>query len=173
MLMELRGLEPYYHENPWSQALEGKKVMVFSPFANTMKKQYARRKSLWKEERILPKFELEIAKTPLSNYLKKSPYSSWLEGYEVLKKRINSSDADIIITGCGAWSLPLATYAKEYGKQGIHLGGATQILFAIKGRRWDQHDVIAGFYNENWVRPSSEETPEREKIKMVENGCYW
>ena len=102
-----------------------------------------------------------------------SPYADWFKGLNDLKKKIDGSDAQIVITGCGAWSLPLAAYAKDVGKQGIHLGGPTQILFGIKGGRWDKHDIIAGFYNEYWVRPSLEETPEQEKTKMVENSCYW
>ena len=56
-------------------------------------------------------------------------------------------------------------------KSSIHLGGATQILFGIKGHRWDTHDVISSFYNDHWVRPSKEETPEKAKIN--EEGCYW
>jgi hypothetical protein len=57
------------------------------------------------------------------------------------------------------------------GKIGIHLGGPLQILFGIKGRRWDAHDVISKMYNEHWVRPSKSETPENNFA--VEGGCYW
>src|SRR6266851_5549512 len=32
----LRALEPYYHSQPWSQRLAGKRVLVVSPFADTI-----------------------------------------------------------------------------------------------------------------------------------------
>ena len=49
----------------------------------------------------------------------------------------------------------------------IHAGGATQLLFGIKGKRWDE----CGFYNDYWVRPSEREKPLG--YEKVEGGCYW
>ena len=51
------------------------------------------------------------------------------------------------------------------------MGGPTQILFGIKGKRWDDHPVISKFYNEYWVIPNSIEKPQG--ANKVENGCYW
>ena len=56
-------------------------------------------------------------------------------------------------------------------KQAIHMGGATQLLFGIKGGRWDTHPVISKLYNEHWVRPAASETPN--SIQRVQGGCYW
>jgi len=81
------------------------------------------------------------------------------------------TEYDVLIAGCGAMGLFLAKKAKDLGKVGIHLGGATQILFGIKGKRWDNHSIISGYYNEHWVRPSGSEIPKR--CNMVEQGCYW
>ena len=53
------------------------------------------------------------------------------------------------------------------------MGGGTQILFGIKGKRWDEHDVISTFYNEHWVRPSDEEIPERMENMRIDTGHYW
>jgi hypothetical protein len=41
--------------------------------------------------------------------------------------------SDLVLVGCGAYSIPLLAWAKEYGKVGIHLGGTIQLLFGIKG----------------------------------------
>jgi hypothetical protein len=174
-LTELRGLEPYYHDNPWTESLAGKKVLVMSPFAKTIKDQYDnKRELLWEDDRILPEFDLEVVETPQSFYLLDEPvYENWFDGLDDLKSKIEESDADVVITGCGAWSLPLAAHAKKFNKQGIHMGGPTQILFGVKGGRWDKHPVISEFYNEHWTRPSEEETPEKEKTELVENSCYW
>ena len=70
-----------------------------------------------------------------------------------------------------AVSLVLGAFVKRLGKQAIHLGGATQMLFGIKGRRWDNYPRSARLYNDAWVRPLPEETPAG--AQKVEQGCYW
>ena len=45
-------------------------------------------------------------------------------------------DFDTAIIGCGAYGFPLAAKLKAAGKQAFHMGGATQLLFGIKGSRW-------------------------------------
>ena len=79
-------------------------------------------------------------------------------------------DFDIAIIGCGAYGFHLAAHVKRIGKKAVHLGGATQALFGIIGKRWENNKV--SFYiNENWIRPLLEEIPEN--ANTVEGGCYW
>ena len=78
---------------------------------------------------------------------------------------------DVAIIGCGAYGFPLAAKLKNAGKQVIHMGGATQILFGIKGRRWEENPRAQLKFNDAWVHPKKEETPK--KCGVVENGCYW
>ena len=83
-------------------------------------------------------------------------------------------DFDIAILGCGAYGLPLAAKIKQAGKQAIHLGGVTQILFGIKGKRWEEMEdyrYIKNLMNDAWVYPNVQDTPKNAKI--VEGGCYW
>lgn len=90
-------------------------------------------------------------------------------------------DYDIALIGCGAYGFPLAAHAKRMGKQAVHLGGALQLLFGIKGHRWETMeygtDILprGGMYmemfNEHWVRPTVAETPRT--AQKVENACYW
>ena len=64
--------------------------------------------------------------------------------------------------------------AHELKKRGlivIVMGGATQVLFGIKGGRWATHPVISNFWNDFWVYPSPAETPGG--ASRIENGCYW
>jgi len=169
--VELRDLEPYYWDDPWSQALENKNVLVISPFADSINSQYTKRELLWQDPKVLPKFNLRTIKCPLSWYVGKRDGSTWGAEFEDLKHEMEKESFDICLIGAGAWSLPLAVHAKRLGKIGIHLGGALQILFGIKGKRWDEHDVISEFYNDAWVRPSEKETPTTSF--KVEGGCYW
>jgi hypothetical protein len=168
----IRSLEPYYSNEPWSVALSGKKVLVLHPFVDTIKKQYPCRLEIWPgRPEILPDFELLTIKTPLSDAIVKSTFSDWFETLDHLKSCMKNVIFDVAIVGAGAYSLPLVAHACILGKTGIHLGGATQILFGIKGNRWDTHPVISTFYNSAWCRPSKEETPKTHN--KIEDGCYW
>ena len=51
------------------------------------------------------------------------------------------------------------------------MSGATQLLFGIKGKRWDDHPVIGKLYNDAWVRPAESEGIARRET--VEGGSYW
>lgn len=170
-LIDLCALEPYYSGNPWTKNLKDKNVLVISPFNKSIELQYKRRQQIF-DENILPKFNLITINHPNSKAItEKNPYNSWKEMVGDIQSQMDKIDFDVAIVGTGASSLPLAAYAKKLGKQGIHLGGATQILFGIKGKRWDNMKKVNIFYNDSWVRPSKDEVPERGNL--VEDSCYW
>lgn len=52
---------------------------------------------------------------------------------------MDAADYDVAIVGAGAYSLPLAAHARDAGHAAIQMSGATQLLFGIKGKRWDDH----------------------------------
>lgn len=168
----LKSLEPYYFENPWSSALKDKKVLVVHPFAESIQLQYQKREKLFSNVEILPEFELFCYKAPQTVCGEDvSQYKSWFEVLQMLHDDIKKIDFDLAILGCGAYGFPLAAKIKMDGKQAIHMGGATQILFGIKGKRWDDHPVISKLYNEHWIRPGQQE--QTVNFSQVENGCYW
>lgn len=80
-------------------------------------------------------------------------------------------DFDIAIIGCGAYGLPLAVRIKHMGRKAVHMGGAHQLLFGIRGARWDNNEFLKPFYNEYWTRPSQSERPKN--AERVEGACYW
>ena len=168
-----RALEPFYDEDPWSSALKDKRVLVISPFETSIKKQYEKREDLWENKNILPEFELLTLRTPMSAGISDPEFDTWFDGLEYFKEQIKDKAPDFVIVGAGAWSLPLVAYCSDLGIDALHMGGGTQILFGIKGRRWDGHDVISTFYNEHWVRPSDDEIPERMENMRIDTGHYW
>lgn len=171
-LTGLRGIEPYYCNQPWSQALEGKKILVIHPFKKTIESQYYNyREQLFIQE-VLPEFEsLEVIRAVQSIAGQSTDFTCWSLALEYMKEQIRKQDFDIAIVGAGAYGLPLASYIKTIGKKAIHLGGATQILFGIKGNRWNHHEYISRLYNEAWVKAEGDEIPENKEI--VEGGSYW
>ena len=172
-LTQLTALEPYFHDRPWTAELAGKRVVVVSPFAKSIESQYRRRKNVWSSRpEVLPDFDLRTIGCPqAAGLIDKHEYPDWFAGLEGLKQQLAAQPFDAAIIGAGAWSLPLAAYAKELGAFAIHLGGATQILFGIMGRRWDSNPQISKYRNDAWIRPSDEERPHR--FRLTENGCYW
>ena len=84
---------------------------------------------------------------------------------------ISTLNFDIAIIGAGSYGLPLGSFIKQMGRQAVHLGGATQIMFGIKGRRWESKPFFQGLFNDSWVRPRDDETPSNSET--VEGGCYW
>lgn len=170
-LIPLMSIEPYYHANPWSRALRGGRVLVVHPFAESIKEQYEdRRASLFDNPDVLPPFELHVLKAVQSIAGEPSKFPSWFAALQSMKEGMDAIDYEVCIVGAGAYGLPLAAHAKKSGKRAVHLGGATQVLFGIKGRRWDEN-TVSRLYNEHWVRPKTSEIPQN--WTAVEDGCYW
>ena len=171
-LCKIRELEPWFYDEPWTVALEGKKVLVIHPFEETIKTQYQRKDELYKNSKILPNFELKTIKAVQTLAGEKSEFNNWFEALESMKSQMNNIDFDVAIIGCGAYGFPLAAHAKKLGKIGIHLGGVTQLLFGIKGSRWENWTHYTELRKNNgkdWVYAN--EIPK--DYKKVEHGCYW
>jgi hypothetical protein len=173
-LVHLDCLAPYHFANPWSLRLAGRKVLVIHPFAESIQRQYAeKRRLLFADPEVLPEFELKTVKAVQSIAGSKVKFATWFDAYHHMCDEMASIDFDICLIGAGAYGLPLASFAKSLGKQAIHMGGVTQILFGIRGRRWEElyAETTALLFNEHWVRPMQSETPASKDI--VEEGCYW
>ena len=61
-LCATRTLEPFYHGQPWSRALEAKKVLIISPFTETIGNQYQNKALIWGnlEREINPDFDMKF-----------------------------------------------------------------------------------------------------------------
>lgn len=166
--------------NPWTQYLKGKKVLVIHPFEKTIRQQYAKRTLLFKDERHLPEFELKTIKAVqgLGDNLKNYTFKNWFEALESMCRQIDETDFDIALVGAGAYGIFLADYCKKLGKQAVHVGGATQLLFGIKGERWEKAygaEFGRNLFNEHWINPLPEELPQNmEKFTKLEGAkAYW
>ena len=168
----LADLEPYYFDNPWTTALEGKRVVVIHPFEDTIRKQHTRLDKLFADKQMTPNYELLTIKA-VQSIAGHTPegFNDWFEALDWMKKEIDKLDFDIAIIGCGAYGFPLAAYVKQIGKKAIHLGGAVQYLFGIRSNAADQNPRLKPLMNEYWVYPSQEETPKG--IEKVEDSRYW
>lgn len=173
-LTYLHRLEPWLAKNPWSAALKGKKVLIIHPFEDSIRSQYERREELFPGREVLPEFNLKTLKA-VQTFAGEidERFTDWHGALQFMYDEAVKIDFDIAILGCGAYGFPLAAMLKRVGKQAIHLGGATQLLFGIKGKRWENHypSKIGSCFNDAWVYPSESEKPRN--AAAVENACYW
>lgn len=182
--IHLHVLEPFWSCKPWSRVLHGKRIVVVHPFAATINTQYQKsRRNLFDNQNVLPEFSsLRLVKAVQSLGGDNSCFKNWFEALEWMKNEIDKEEYDVCLIGCGAYGFPLAAHVKRTGKQAVHLGGALQLLFGIRGNRWEDPNygvkewgIARGLYsnlmNECWVRPSENE--KSNNAKAVEGGCYW
>ena len=168
-------LNPYFSQIPWTKALEGKKVLVVHPFAHSIENQYKKRTLLFKNN-LLPQFELTTIKAVQTIAGNPTQFEDWFEALDYMKSEIDKQDYDICLIGCGAYGFPLAAHVKRKGRKAIQLGGSLQLLFGIRGKRWEDPDYNTTYnyeqlINKYWVNPRIEEKPAG--ANMVEGACYW
>ena len=169
----LLDLEPFGKKNPWSGALRGKKVLVVHPFEDSIRFQYGKRKALFNDPEILPDFELTTYRSISSFAGNIVPFNSWFDALAKMCDDISRINFDIALIGCGAYGMHIGAFVKrDLGRMAYHLCSPTQLLFGIKGRRWDTWPYYRdSLYNEHWIRPLSSDVVQN--VSTVENGCYW
>lgn len=156
----------------WMQHLERKKVLIINPFVDQIKIQYAKRKEIWNGKNVIPEMDLRYLKSVW--YLDKDDndgFETWFDALDFLKREVDKIDFDVALISCGPFSSFLAAYIKRKGKTSIQYGGALQMLFGIKGARWDNNAFYKQFFNDNWIRASKSGIPKQTEI--MDDACYW
>ena len=178
----LRSLEPYYVEpsKRWTNLLANKKVAIVNAFTETAIKQIENRELIWPVETdtFLPSTTTWIPiRTGYSPILAQGRaewsdnIKSWDGAVSNTVKKVIASGAEIVLIGCGGLGMLIGSELRRQGIIAIVMGGAIQVLFGIKGKRWATHDVIQHFWNDSWVYPADFETPGA--ATQVEGACYW
>lgn len=156
---------------PWTRALEGKRVLVVSPFSISVNQQYLLRDRVTMTRDLLPEFSL-ITLTPPVTFAGNSTESCWREELRQTVRQMETMDFDVALVSAGSYGPSIAAAARDMGKVGIHVAGALQLFFGIMGKRWEGHEALRPFgHLEGWVRPVEGERPKAPEL--VEDGCYW
>ena len=178
----LRNLEPYYVRPSlrWSQYLADKRVAIINSFATTCEEQTYMAKAIWGNDAktILPSSTTWI---PIQTYYGPvlangnaqwpSYITNYKEAVQNVVERTLEQRPNIVIIGCGGLGMIIGSQLKNAGLQCIVMGGATQIMFGVRGKRWKNHEVISTFFNDAWVFPPSTCIPRL--ANRIEGGCYW
>lgn len=182
--VHLRLLEPFWANKPWTRCLKGKRVVVVHPFAEDILVQYINNRTLlFNNLDTLPEFaSLRTVKAVQSLGGENNGFKDWFDALKWMEDEIDKEDYDICLIGCGAYGFPLAAHVKRQGKKAVHLGGALQLLFGIRGKRWENpsygirewgipYGSYSSLMNKYWVRPGEGGRPKN--ANQVEGGCYW
>jgi hypothetical protein len=155
------GIEPFWFSRPWTRALEGKTVLLVGGFADMFAKQYERRHLLWTDTSPLPDCTVIALNTPMTQMHQTAGFASVFDAMDQARRRMADIDFDVALVAAGGIGMPLAAEAKRMGKVGVYVGGVLQILFGLKGERWEQ-DITAPyrqFFNPSWTRPDLQALP--------------
>jgi hypothetical protein len=176
----LRSLEPYYVDKPlrWTNLLEGHSVAVVTSFSSTAKSQCERLAEIWGSNTIFPdNISWHWVQTGYPRSVAKGRcewppcINNWQQAAEYVVGEVLKSGARFALIGCGGIGMPIAKMLKDRGIIALVLGGSIQVLFGIKGRRWENHTVISKLWNDSWIEASKDEIPGG--AESIEGGCYW
>jgi len=182
--VSLQSLECFLSPNPdhWWTAKKAR-ILVISPFSSSVEAQaphlqaiWASRKGLWHPESTVQTISFPLSFGVQSPEIQADMLAKWTDSLGLLQHiqaQMDAIEYDLAIVGAGIHSLPLVAHAKRQGRSAIHLGGATQLLFGIRGGRWDTMAEFQPLFNEHWVRPDPAKGERPTHFEAVEKGCYW
>lgn len=155
--------------NHWLCSLQGKRVLVVSPFDGTIQKQILRLADVWPQSSWMT--GTDFCSVPFPYLIDEGCPETWWEVYNRIGAIVSRGDYDVALFGCGGLGLPFAHLAKKAGRVGIHLGGHLQLIFGIYGKRHLEQNWHRQHINDAWVRPEAAEVAKT--ASRVEGGCYW
>lgn len=168
----LRSLEPYYWpaDAQWSRVIRGK-VCVVSSFADTIMSQVKKDifPGMWGDVEWSTVRTGYAPSLALGRASWAEDPSSWEDCVKGVVDEVLAIDPRVVIIGCGGLGMIIGARLKA-NRICLVLGGATQVLFGIKGQRWATHE-LSKFWGPDWVWPGVSETPGG--ASQVERGCYW
>ena len=149
-------------------------MLIIAGAAKAMEQQ-ADRLDLCFPGRVPRAHEYLFMETPLSQSKdwRKSPTGkSWVTNLVELQAKLLAAAPhfDVALLSCGGYGLPLCAYIKHVlGKKAIYIGGALQLFFGVRGKRWDNEPEQMAFLNEHWIGNEVKPANWRE----IEGGAYW
>lgn len=160
------------HREPWTLALRGKRLLIISPFEESMKAKIADREKIYGID-LFPECEFVFIKPPQTQGLCESrEFQYELDDFIKCVDTIKN-DFDVALCSCGGYGNLVCSALFDMGKSSIYVGGVLQMYFGIYGERWQREtpDVLELYKNEHWTRPMDIERPSG--YESVEGKCYW
>ena len=152
------------NNNPWTQALTSKRLLIISPFIESMKSKLDILPKIYGVD-LFPKCEFIFIKPPQTHAAMPSEeFDIELERFIEEVKKIKD-DFDIALCSCGGYANLVCAEIFKMNKSAIYVGGVLQMFFGIYGDRWlkEHPDILRIYMNKHWSRPSENEKPDGHK----------
>ena len=152
------------HNNPWTHALTSKRLLIISPFIESMKSKLDILPKIYGVD-LFPKCEFIFIKPPQTHAAMPSEeFDIELERFIEEVKKIKD-DFDIALCSCGGYANLVCAEIFKMNKSAIYVGGVLQMFFGIYGDRWlkEHPDILRIYMNKHWSRPSENEKPDGHK----------
>jgi hypothetical protein len=162
-----------YNENPqyWVNLIETipEPIGIISFFKADIIRQLGKLHKVWPKNPRMKNKDFVIVKA-FQSISGNRPHENWMQTFNEMKKKIDKHPRiKVWFVSAGCYGLPLCDYLKSRGCRAVYLGGILQLIFGLKGKRWDERKEVKELMNSNWRYP--EERPEN--AEAVESGCYW
>ena len=162
----------YIKSMPWTFTLKGKRILIISPFADSMREKDPNRDKIYGVD-LFPDCNLMYIKPPQTQA--DEPSQMFITELEKFKNELDSisGNYDVALVSAGGYGNLICSHIYKTGHSAIYIGGVLQMYFGIVGQRWmrERQDIIRYYINEHWTRPTEKEKPTN--FSMVERSCYW
>lgn len=122
---------------------EGKRILVVSPFSQSLEFQYQRKNDLIADY-TFPDFELLTYKSPVTWSTMEDTQetmglttNNWHEELARMNEGISKLDFDIAFLSCGSYAAQTGHFIRhEMGRSAVYTAGSLNLLFNIYGKRF-------------------------------------
>jgi hypothetical protein len=175
---------PFGEDDPakhWIRGLDGRRVLVVSPLRQSIERQLDNLDAVYGNlPGLRPAWaSVTVVEAPMTQWDSETPGApqpnkTWTGHFTDLTREMarHADDFDVCLLGCGGYGMPVAHFVKtELDRTALVFGGALQLLFGIRGARWDQREPVSKWFTDAWIRPAPAERPD--DWQKIEGGCYW
>lgn len=143
--------------NCFLPALRGKRLLIVCPFADFLRRRATKEifEGVWSKtgKRWFDPLAVEAVEFPYGIVAEtRERYENALALLEEITNEITRRAFDVALIAAAGLAIPIAAYIKRMGKVAIDLGGPLQLIFGVKGKRWNiRPNWRDKYYNEWWV----------------------
>lgn len=163
-----------YDPKAWTKSLRGKRILIISPFVDSIREKIPKRTLLYDGVDLFPDCTFVYIKPPMTQA--GEPSREFDVELQDFTRRLDSmkNDYDVALVSCGGYGNLVCNYIYEtHNKSAVYVGGVLQMYFGVLGGRWlkERSDMVRLFLNEHWSRPKASERPVN--CDSIEKACYW
>ena len=162
----------YVKAAPWTWALKGRRVLIISSFADSMRAKDPLRAKIYGVD-LFPECSLTFIKPPQTQA--DEPSRGFMKELDEFCEELDTlrDTYDVALVAAGGYGNLICNHIYKTGHSAIYVGGVLQMYFGIVGQRWltERPDAVRCYINEHWTRPGESERPAN--FGSVEQGCYW